>query len=155
MWRAFSGILLRNKPAFIVGVVLVTIFMAYEASRIELSYEFAQILPNTDSTAIEYQNFKKQFGEDGSVMAVGFDAKDFFKVDKFNDWYKLSQDFKNIQGIKDVLSVPTLYVAVKNDSLSKFEFPLLVKGPLKSQAEADSVKARVNNLLFYDGIIYN
>jgi predicted RND superfamily exporter protein len=155
MWRAFSGILLRNKLAFTIGILLVSIFMGYQATRIELSYEFAQILPDTDSTYIEYQNFKKQFGEDGSVMAVGFNAKDFFTVDKFNDWYKLSQDFKNIQGIKDVLSVPTLSVAIRNDSLSKFDFPRLVTGPLKSQAEADSIKAQVQNLSFYDGIIYN
>ena len=65
MWKYFSGILLRNKLAFTIGVLLLTVYMGYEASKMQLSYEFAKILPDTDSTFIEYQNFKKKFGEDG------------------------------------------------------------------------------------------
>jgi hypothetical protein len=64
MWKYFSGILLRNKLAFTIGVLLLTVFMGYEASKMQLSYEFAKILPDTDSTFIEYQNFKKKFGEE-------------------------------------------------------------------------------------------
>jgi len=155
MWKYFSGLLLRNKAIFTTVVLLITAFMGYETSRVELSYDFAQILPDTDSTFIEYQNFKKHFGEDGNVMVMGFADKNLFEYEKFNDWYKLSNTIKNIQGIKDLMSVPTVYKIVKNDSLEKFDFVPLIKNPLKNQHDVDSIKAEFLDLPFYEGIIYN
>jgi predicted RND superfamily exporter protein len=155
MWKVFSGILLRNKLSFSLVIGLLTIFMGYEASRMELSYEFAKILPDNDSTFIEYQSFKKQFGEDGNVMVLGFADSNLFQFQKFKDWHQLSKDLKAIQGVKDILSIPTVYKIVKNDSLSKFDFVPVINNPIASQAEVDSLKQEIYNLPFYEGIIYN
>lgn len=155
MWKYFSGILLRNKLAFTIGVLLLTVFMGYEASKMQLSYEFAKILPDTDSTFIEYQNFKKKFGEDGNVMVMGFADKDLFQFEKFKDWTKLNNDLKNIQGVKAIMSLPTAYRLVKNDSLEKFDFVPLIQNPITSQKEVDSLKNEFLNMPFYEGIIYN
>lgn len=155
MWRKFSGLLLRNKLVFTLLVVLSTAFIGYEASKMELSYEFAKILPENDPTYIEYQDFKKQFGEDGNVMVLGFEDKNFFTLHKFNDWYHLSKAIKIISGIKEVLSVPTSYKLVKNDSLSKFDFVPLITTIPRTQQDVDSLKAEFDDLKFYDGIIYN
>lgn len=132
-----------------------TMFMGYKASKMELSYEFAKILPENDQTFIEYQRFKKQFGEDGNVMVIGFEDKNFFTLNKFNDWFHISKTIKIISGIKDVLSVPTVYKVVKNDSIEKLEFkPLVSKLPV-SQKEVDSLKVDFLALPFYEGIVYN
>ena len=155
MWKYFSSLLLRNKAIFTTVVLLITVFMGWETSRVELSYDFAQILPDNDSTFIQYQNFKKQFGEDGNVMVIGFEDKNLFEYEKFNDWYKLSRTIKNIQGIKDLMSIPTTYKIVKNDSLEKFDFVPLIQHPIKNQQEVDSLKAEFLALPFYQGIIYN
>jgi uncharacterized protein len=155
MWKRFSGILLRNKLSFTVGVLILTILMGIQANKMELSYEFAKILPDDDSTFIEYQNFKKQFGEDGNVMVMGFEDKDFFKLDKFKGWHELSKKVKDIKGIKDVISLPTIFRLVKNDSLEKFETFPLIQNPISSQKEVDSLKTEILNLPFYDGFIYN
>jgi hydrophobe/amphiphile efflux-3 (HAE3) family protein len=155
MWKYFSGLLLRNKAAFTTVVLILTAFMVYETSRVELSYDFAQILPDDDSTFIEYQSFKKHFGEDGNVMVMGFEDKNLFQYEKFKDWYELSKTIKNIQGIKDLMSVPTVYKFVKNDSLQKFEFVPLIQKPIKNQQDVDSIKADFLSLPFYESIIYN
>lgn len=155
MWKRFSTSLLRNKLAYTVTVLLLTVFMGYQASRMELSYEFAKILPDTDSTFISYQNFKKKFGEDGNVMVMGFEDKNLFEYEKFRDWHELSKNVKNIQGIKEVLSLPTIFRLVKNDSLSKFEARPLIQNPITSQAEVDSLKEEILNMPFYEGLIYN
>ncbi len=155
MWKYFSGLLLRNKAIFTTVILLITVFMGWETSRVELSYDFAQILPDNDSTFMQYQSFKKQFGEDGNVMVIGFEDKNLFQYEKFNDWYKLSNTIKNIQGIKDLMSVPTVYKITKNDSLEKFDFVPLIKNPIKNQQEVDSLKAEFLALPFYQGIIYN
>lgn len=155
MWKYFSRILLRNKITFTTVVLLITAFMGYKTSQVELSYDFAQILPDTDSTFIEYQNFKKHFGEDGNVMVMGFADKNLFQYEKFKDWNDLSLTIKNLQGIKDLMSVPTVYKFVKNDSLEKFEFVPLIKSPIRNQQDVDSIKADFLALPFYEGIIYN
>ncbi|MDI9339510.1 MAG: MMPL family transporter [Sediminibacterium sp.] len=155
MWRKFSGLLLRNKLTFSLTVVLLTVFMGYKASKMELSYEFAKILPENDPTFIDYQAFKKQFGEDGNVMVIGFEDKNFFTLSKFNEWYHLSKTIKIIPGIKEVISLPTAFTLQRNDSLSKFDFvPLITQIPT-SQKDVDSIRSKINSLEFYNGIIYN
>lgn len=155
MWKKFSALLLRNKLTFTVILLLGTAFMGYETAQIELSYEFAKILPDNDSTYIEYQEFKKKFGEDGNVMVIGFQDKNLFQLEKFNDWYKLGNDIKNIKGIKDIMSIPTIYNVIRNDSLQKLDFLKILDKPLKSQQDLDSLKDLILSLPFYEGIIYN
>ncbi len=155
MWKYFSSKLLRNKAIFTTIVLLITAFMGFETSKVELSYDFAQILPDTDSTYIEYQNFKKHFGEDGNVMVIGFQDKHLFQYQKFKDWNELSKTIKNIQGIKDLMSVPTVYKLTKNDSLQKFDFIPLINHPINNQHDVDSIKVDFLNMPFYEGIIYN
>jgi uncharacterized protein len=155
MWKSFSRILLRNKALFTTAVLLLTAFMGFMASRMELSYEFAKILPESDSTFIEYQRFREQFGEDGNIMVMGFEDKEFFTPAKFADWQKLTQDIKNIKGIKDILSVPTLYKLELNDSLQKIVARQLITSAPVTQQQADSVKQAVYDLPFYEGIVFN
>lgn len=155
MWKFLSNKILRNRITFIIGLVLGTLYMGYEASKIELSYEFAKILPDDDSTFIDYQYFKKVFGEDGSVMVIGMEDKNLYSLDHFNDWYKLGNDIKNLKGIQNVLSVANLYNISRNDSLNKFDFTQIVTSPLLNQTQADSLNAVIHNLPFYKGILFN
>lgn len=155
MWRSFASLLLRNKGVFTGVILLLTVFMAYETYKMELSYEFAKILPDDDSTFIAYQKFKKQFGEDGSVMVIGFADKNLFKYQKFKDWYELSNNLKKIKGVKEVLSLPLVYNVIKNDSLEKFEFKQVIQQGFSNQTELDSIKRIIEGLPFYEGLIYN
>ncbi|MGZ3933141.1 MAG: efflux RND transporter permease subunit, partial [Bacteroidia bacterium] len=155
MWKYFSAVLLRNKLAFTIAILLVTVFMAMQAFHIEKSYEFPKILPDDDSTYMDYMDFKKQFGEDGNIMVVGFEDKDLFKVDKFNDLSALCKKIKTISGIKEVMSIATIYTAVRNDSLQKFDMVPVVPGPLKGQRQMDSIRDEILKLKFYEGLIFN
>ena len=126
MWVGLSRLILRNRIAFLSGLVLLTAFFGWRASQIELSYTYARALPVDDQAYLDYEKLKSLYGEDGSVMVLGFKDADFYTLKKFNAWYDLSEKIKSIEGIQDVLSVATLYDMKRNDSLSKFDFvPLL------------------------------
>ncbi|MFM8949537.1 MAG: efflux RND transporter permease subunit [Bacteroidota bacterium] len=155
MFKRFASLLLRNKLFFTLAVLIGTAFMGYEASKMELSYEFAKILPADDPSFIEYQQFKQDFGSDGNVMVVGFADSTFFSLNKFNEWYHLSKAIKIIPGIKDVVSVPTSYTLVRNDSLRRFDFEPLIKRIPRTQADVDSIREVFEQLPFYEGIVYN
>ena len=61
VWKALTKSLLRNRIAYISVVLMLTVFFGYQATKVELSYNFAKILPPDDSSFVAYQEFKKNF----------------------------------------------------------------------------------------------
>jgi hypothetical protein len=155
MWKALTKSLLRNRIGYLSAILLLTLFFGYEATKIELSYNFAKILPENDSSFIAYQSFKKNFGEDGNVMAVGIQSTSLFKPDLFNDWIVLTQEIKKIDGIKDVLSLGNGYKVNFDDSLEKFSIEQLIKKNNLNDLEIKDLENKINSLPFYEGVIYN
>lgn len=154
-----SGIIarfiLRNRILLLIILFGAAAFFGYEASKIQLSYEYARVLPKDDQANIDYEKFKKLYGEDGNVLVLGFADKNFYELKKFNDWYDLTEKIKSIKGIKDVLSITRIQKLVRNDSLSKFDLtPIISKKP-ESQAELDSLKKDLLSWPFYSGLAYN
>ena len=155
MWKFAANLILKNKIAFIVLLALITSFMVYETCKITLSYDFARVLPTDDPTYDEYVKFKKRFGEDGNVMVIGFQDTRLFSQDVFNDWSNLNKEVKSINGIKDVLSISSLYNLYKNDSANKFDFKPISPKSNYTQSELDSIKSLIYTLPFYEGLVYN
>ena len=153
MWSALAKFILKNRIIVLVGIGLLTCFMVYHARQVRIAYQFTQFLPASDSASIEYEKFRAQFGQDGTVMIAGMQADSLFtNVQEFNDLYDLDRAIKKSNGIKDVLSATSLYKLIKNDSLTKFELrPLLERKPQTKQ-ELDSVRKVINSLPFYDGV---
>lgn len=155
MWKFTANLILKNKISFIVFLSVITSFMIYETSKITLSYDFARVLPIDDPTYDEYVTFKKRFGEDGNVMVIGFQDTRLFSQDVFNDWSNLNKEVKSINGIKDVLSISSLYNLYRNDSLNKFDFKPISPKSSYTQTELDSIKSLIYALPFYEGLVYN
>ena len=97
MWKYAAGKILRNKLTFIGIVAAITAFMVYETCQIELSYDFARVLPDDDPAYVEYMSFKKKFGEDGNVMVIGLSSPNLFGAQLFNDWSRLNREIKSIR----------------------------------------------------------
>ena len=155
MFTWVARIILRNRLLFIVLIGTTTLFMGYKATTIQLSYDFARILPETDEDLKTYESFKGRFGEDGSVMVLGVEDKNFYTLKKFADWYRLGDEIKSMDGIEEVVSLARLYNVIKNDSARKFEMKPIVAHEPTSQAEVDSIKTEIEKLPFYDGFIRN
>ncbi len=155
MWSSVSRFILRNRITLLVILVLITGFMAYKAFQVRIVYEFARLLPESDSTSVTYENFKNKFGVDGNVLVLSIQDDRLFELEHFNDWYRLSEEIKSIPGIEGVVSLSRLKNLQKNDSLGKFELVKVLTGMPKTQSELDSSEALINALPFYDGYIYN
>ncbi|HEY6161082.1 MAG TPA: MMPL family transporter [Bacteroidia bacterium] len=155
MWSYLGRAILRNRITYLVVLLLITAFFGYEASKTQLSYSYARALPKDDPAYKDYTLFKELYGEDGSVMVVGFSDKDLFLLNKFNNWYDLTENIRKIPGIQDVLSITRIYRLIKNDSLSKFEVKPVIGRRPQSQDEVDSLHREILALPFYDGLVYN
>jgi predicted RND superfamily exporter protein len=129
--------------------------MAWQGTGVKLSYDNARMLPSDDPTVIEYDTFKKRFGEDGSVLVIGLTNPDMFKLDEFNAWSELTTDMSKIDGVEGVTSIAKAANIVKNDSLRRYDFIPLVSAKPTTQAEVDSLKNKILSLKFYEGLLYN
>ena len=155
MWQFLVRFILRNRIPILIFIGLATAFMGYKGSQIKMSYELARMLPKDDSITIEYEEFKKQFGQDGSVIFIAIQDPDLFTIDHFNDWYDLSYDVLKMNGVEEVLSVARLYNLTRNDSLKKFDFKSIVPTRPTNQTTVDSIKQTVYNLHLYEGRLFN
>lgn len=155
MWTYLVRLILRYRLANLIIIGALTVFMAYQATNVKLSYEMAKMLPASDSTSIIYEQFRAQFGEDGSVFFVGLQDENLFELDKFNDWFDLTYSIKEIDGVQEVVSLGKLYQLTRNDSLKKFDFKPIIEQRVKTQQELDSIKTLIYSLPFYDGLLYN
>jgi predicted RND superfamily exporter protein len=155
MFKFLVSIILRYRLVNLGIIFVLTAFMSYHATRVDVSYEFAQMLPHSDSTSIIYEEFKQTFGEDGAVMVIGINDERIFDLDKFNAWYDLTYNIKSLEGIEEVVSLARVYQLVKNDSLKKFDFEPIIKSRPGSQQELDSLKDLILSYPFYQGFLYS
>jgi len=129
--------------------------MAYKGKDVKLSYENTSLLPDKDSTKIEYLEFKKLFGDDGNVIVIGAINPAIFQLDQFNAWASLADSLKQIDGVREVLSISKAFNLVKNDSTHQFDvFPVVTVQPT-SQSEVDSLKNKILSLKMYEGLLFN
>ncbi|MCO5266615.1 MAG: MMPL family transporter [Lentimicrobium sp.] len=144
-----------NRPGILVVIGLITYYMAWQGLDVKLSYDNMRMLPANDTAVLDYEDFRHRFGEDGSVLVIGIENPDMFKLDELNAWYDLTTDMSQIEGVAGVMSIARAANIVKNDSLRKFEFLPVMSERLTTQAQADSMKAQIHSLRFYEGLLYN
>lgn len=150
----FSALLLRNRIAFLVGLLVLSVFMGYKATHVQLSYDFARVLPADDSTLLQYEHFKTLFGEDGNVLVIGFRDSSFFDQKKVAAFYRLSEEIRKTPGISGVLSPTHAYKLVRNDTTGMLGTePLLKEAPASSEA-TEEFRKELFNMPFYKGLIY-
>lgn len=141
--------------------------MAYRVQFVSMSYQLAQMLPKSDQTYVEYEKFKSTFGKDGSVVVVGIDNKDLFKLKNYNAWYDLTHNIKKItvdfkinkkdtlvNGVTEALSLANIFALTKNTKEKRFDIEQLVKQKPSTQEELDSLKEVIYSHPFYKGYLY-
>lgn len=130
IWTLMVRLILRNRMANLIIIGVITLLMGWQGLKVKMHYEMPSMLPDSDSTSLVYQEFKKQFGQDGSVMYVGIQDEKLFDLDHFRAWYKLTEEVRDIEGVEEVVSVARMFQLQRNDSLRKFDFlPVVARLP--------------------------
>ncbi|WP_455511605.1 efflux RND transporter permease subunit [Butyricimonas paravirosa] len=155
MWIKIAGILLRNRVAFIIGVLLITVFMGFQIPKVEMSYEYSNLLPATDSAYLDYLDFHEKFGQEGNVMVFAIQDKDFYQLDKMNDWISMCDSLKTLHGIVALVDITHSFNLHKDTLNKKFDIQPIFPSHIKDQRELDSLVNIIENLPFYDGTLFN
>ncbi len=154
MWIKIASAILRNRLFILFLLGIITIFMGFQARKIEMSYQYAPLLPADDPAYQEYEHFLSLFGNEGNLLVLGVQDDNFFDLNHFKVWQKLSQDLKEISGVKSVFSISEAYDLVKSSSERKFELNPHFQ-QFQNQQELDSLKQLFFEMPFYREQIYN
>ena len=155
MWKYIVRGILRYRFYNLIGIALITIFMMYMATQNKMSYQLAQMLPSDHPVMDNYNKFKEDFGQDGAVMFIGTQFDDIYQLDQFNAWYDLTHELSEVNGVEGVVSITQLYTLTKDAEHKKFDFEAVIKHRPKNQAELDSLAVIIQNLKFYEELLYN
>ena len=155
MWIRISGIILRNKILLLIVLASITIFLGYHARKVEMSYEYAQLLPKKDQAFKDYQRFVEIFGEEGNLIIIGIQDSNFFQIDHFKSWRKLSNDLAKVEGVENLLTVSNTYNLVKNTKERQFEIEMIFPDSVSNQQELDKFAEKFKGLPFYKETVYN
>ena len=129
--------------------------MANIAKQVQYSYEFLPLLPEDDPIYVEYQEFLGHFGQEGNVMVVGFQCDSIYQLEKYNAFYDLYGQLKEIEGIEQVVSILQARNMKKNEALKSFEFKPVTSKRYETQEEVDVVAKELASLPFYRKLFYN
>ena len=155
MWQALGKAVLKYRILLIVLMTIITAYMGYQASKVELSYEFSRAIPTDNPKYQSYLDFKSKFGEDGNLLTIGFITNDLFKVDRFNALSAFQERLKKINGVEDIIGIPGAVTLRKNDSTEKLDAIRIFPARVNTQQSLDSLKDIFFSLPFYRGLLYN
>jgi predicted RND superfamily exporter protein len=160
MWESIARFVLKNKLALLILLAVITAFMGWQASQVQLSYDFTGAIPTDNAKYVSYQHFRKQFGEDGNMMVIGVQSPALFNEDVFNDLARFSTQLKNIKGVENVLSIPTAVDLVKDSAAGKLHAENIFTRMATADSTVhfmhyDSSRNLFFSLPFYKNVLYN
>lgn len=155
MWTKLAHIVLKFRLSLIIIIGIVTLFMAYQAKDLVMSYELAQTVPDNDPDMVEFRQFKSQFGEDGNVLAIGMRDSAVYTPDNFYKLSLLCDELGKIKGVSGVLGLPSLKRIEKDTENRQFELVDLFSTMPREQAALDSLLHLARDQKFYEGQLFN
>ena len=153
MWEKIARFVLKNKIALLIGLFAATAFMGWHASKVQLSYEFSKAIPTDNPKYVNYQNFRKQFGEDGNMLVIGIQTPNLFSQKIFPDYKSMTDELKTIKGVENVLSIPSAVLLLKDSVSEKLKASQIFEHV--NAANLDSLKDLFLRLPFYRNLLYN
>ncbi len=155
-WDNVARLILRNRIVILSAIILITIALATQWKNLQFTHTEANLLPDDHPVNLEYNEFLSRFGEEGNLIILGVENDQLNTYQKFNAWNQLSDSIATFPEVDFVLSTANLPELVKSQDQSKFEMQKLVKAPLTSSAQLDSIKKELfNDLPFYKNLIYS
>ncbi|MBD0850037.1 efflux RND transporter permease subunit [Maribacter arenosus] len=155
-WERVARIILRNRILILFLVAGLTFFFAMQWDNMRFSNSQANLLPDDHPINIEYQNFLRQFGEEGNAVVFAVNDSALYSPTNFNRWNKLSKQLSAFPEVDFVISTDNLQELVKDQTNQKFIFEPFIKSEIITQKDVDTlINHLFNDLPFYNSLLYN
>ncbi len=155
MWNKLAEGIIRYRLPFIILIGLITLVMAFYASKVEMSYDFTRTVPPEDPDMVYLNKFKEQFGEDSNIIAVGMKDSTVYELNNFLAFRQLTQNIKNINGVVQVVAIPRLKMILKDTANAKFYLSNIFPDTISSQSQLDTLLQLMMGQKVYSSRIIN
>lgn len=155
MWTRLAHFIIKYRLPLVILIGLITVFMAFHARKAEMSYDFRSTVPANDPDQIFLTEFRKQFGEDGNIVAVGLKDSSIYQYQNFELLREFCIEVKGMYGVNDVISLPRIKKIEKDTANTRFALTDVFPGVITSQQELDSLLIEAGKQKFYIGQIVN
>ena len=155
MWYKLGEFILRFRIWLLVLLFSATAVMGFFASKVQLSYDFARAIPTNNPKYVEFEAFKKKFGESGGLLVIGIQTIDIYTPSVFNSMMAMGNSLKKVKGVDNILSIAEAVQLMKADSGSKLVPVRIFNKEPNTQQQLDSSRRVLENLPFYKGLLYN
>lgn len=155
MWHSLGKFILKYRLPLLLVLAAITGFMAWHASKVQLSYDFSRAIPINNPKYKAYQEFRKKFGEDGNLLVIGIQTDKLFEEKLFNAYASLQRNLKKVKGVDDIIAVPTAVNLIKIPETEKLEADTIFGEGILTQSAIDSGAKTFLTLPFYRQLLYN
>ena len=151
MWGHIALFIIKYRRWLLGLIAVSTVYMAWVAKDVEMTYDFAQVVSPKDPDMVYFQQFKRTFGEDGNVLVLGMQDSSVYRLANFNRLRHLTDTLAKVQGVSGVLGITRLVQVEKDTLRARFVTAPVFRAPPRSQAELDSVLHVINGIELYKG----
>ncbi|MCC1484323.1 efflux RND transporter permease subunit [Winogradskyella immobilis] len=155
-WEVVARLILRNKIAILITMILYTIFFSMQWKHMRFTYTEANLLPDDHDVNVTYTNFLNIFGEEGNLVILGVKDSTLFTIKNLNAWNTLSEDFKKYSEVETVVSIKDLQKLIKNTKEEKFDLKPFIKDSISSTLQIEKLQDELfKQYPFYDNFLFN
>jgi predicted RND superfamily exporter protein len=155
MWYSLGKFIIKNRVVLLSALLLFIGFMSWQASKVQMSYDFTKAIPTNNKKYQEYESFLETFGSDAGVMVIGIQDSAFYSTKVFNAVAALGKSLKTISAVQNVLSIPDAINLVKDSATEALVPQKIFHYPYTQQDSLNVAFNQFNNLPFYRNLLYN
>src|SRR5688572_6824820 len=115
--------------------------MGYQASKVQMSYDFARTVPLNDPDMILMQQFRQQFGEDVNIIAIGLKDSAIYEQKNFEALRDFGREVKQNGGVNEVVSLPLPRMILKDTANTRFYLANIFPEKFRDGNQFDSLLA--------------
>ncbi|MDP4679545.1 MAG: MMPL family transporter [Cyclobacteriaceae bacterium] len=140
---------------------MITAFMSYQMQFVQKSFNLAKIVPDDDSEMVHFNEFKRMFGEDGNMLAIGIKDSSIYEIKNFRKLSYLTSALEKINGVNYVTGLTNLQMFVKSNLEkngkieARFKLQRIFTDIPETNAELDSLLIEAMKLRIYSGQLVN
>ncbi len=155
MWQRLGNFVIKNRIILLAILFAATAVMGFLASKVTLSYDFANAIPVDNPKLKEYKIFQQRFGDDGNTLVIGIKTDSFFTPTIFRQYYQLHQQIKKVEYVEEVLSIPATITLQKDVFTQKLIPQKIFSDSVIANGLIDSAEKIFINQAFYKERLYN
>jgi len=156
MWNRIANIILRNRFIILaIHALLTVLFGYYTMTGLKIDNKYGNMLPKDTEAQIDYINFKKMFGEDGSSLVIAIQDDKLYTPNTFRKWKELGDSILQMPGVIAVSSEARLFNIRNNQEKSTFEFRPIFYDTTFKEKSIEIIKKENRLYPIYKDVLYN